>query len=185
MQNKFLLTSSLSMISRMSGSHSKFKGRMQKIINLSATAFILIICMLCSLKAIASTSTFHHQMEIQLSPNTSEVRVKDHIQIPMHVQNQEIPTQLDFFLHAGLTITDIQGAKIKAQGNEVALKSRSISIQHYTLTLPPGQNEFTLHFNGKINHPLQGPGQEYSRSFGSTPGVISPEAICLATSSAW
>ncbi len=158
---------------------------MQKSINRSVTALLLIICTFHSLITFASTATFHHQMEIQLSPDTSEIRVKDHIQIPAHVQNPEISTQLDFFLHTGLTITDIQGAEIKTQGSEVALKSRSISIKHYTLTLPPGQKEFTLHFSGKINHPVQGPGQEYARSFSYTPGVISKEGIFLANSSAW
>ena len=158
---------------------------MQKSINHSVAVLFFIICTFYSLVTFASTTTFHHQMEIQLSPETSEIRVKDRIQIPEHIQNQELPLQIDFFLHAGLTVTDVQNAEIKVQGNEVALKSRSISIKHYTVTLPPGQKEFTLHFNGKINHPVQGPGQEYSRSFGSTPGVISPEGVFLANSSAW
>ena len=158
---------------------------MQKLLNLNVAFFVLVFSLCISPVAAASTAIFHHHMEIQLSPDTSEIRAKDRIQIPESARNGKEPVQLEFFLHAGLSITDVEGAAIQAEENEIALKSRPISIRQYIVTLPPDQQTFTLHFNGKINHPLQGPGQEYSRSFGSTPGVISPEGIFLANSSAW
>lgn len=147
--------------------------------------FFLLIGILYSINAAANNSTFHHAMQIHLSPDTSEIRVEDRIQIPERAQNPDTATQLDFFLHAGLTITGVQGATIESNGNEVALKSRPISIKHYAVTLPPGERAFTLQYGGKIHHAVQGPGQEYSRSFGSTPGVISPEGVFLASASAW
>ena len=159
---------------------------MQKSLNLLSVAFFVLVFSLCiSRIAAASTETFHHHMEIQLSPGTSEIRVKDRIQIPDSVRNGKEPVQLEFFLHAGLSVTDVEGAAIQAEENEIALKSRPISIRQYIVTVPLDHQTFTLHFSGKINHPVQGPGQEYSRSFGSTPGVISPEGIFLANSSAW
>ncbi|MDV6346948.1 M20/M25/M40 family metallo-hydrolase [Nitrosomonas sp. Is35] len=158
---------------------------MQKSLNLSIVFFVLVFVFCISPVATANNETFHHHMEIQLSPNTSEIRVKDQIRIPDWARSAKEPVQLEFFLHAGLSITNVQGAAIQAEENEVALKSRPISIRHYRVTLPPEQQEFTLQFNGKIHHAVQGPGQEYSRSFGSTPGVISPEGVFLANASAW
>ncbi|UJP03480.1 MAG: signal protein PDZ, partial [Nitrosomonas sp.] len=120
-----------------------------------------------------------------MSPNTSEIRVKDQIRIPDWARDTKEPVQLEFFLHAGLAVTDVQGAAIQADENEVTLKSRPISIRHYTVAVPPGRDIFTLHYSGQIHHAVQGPGQEYARSFGSTPGVISPEGVFLANASAW
>lgn len=158
---------------------------MQKLTDLGVVCIFIAGYLFCGMIASAGAATFHHQMQIQLSPDTSEIRVQDRIQIPDQVRNAKQPVQLEFFLHAGLTITDVQGATIRTDGNQTALKSRPISIRHYTVTLPPDQQTFMLQFNGKIHHALQGPGQEYSRSFGSTPGVISPEGVFLANSSAW
>ncbi|MBX9894617.1 MAG: M20/M25/M40 family metallo-hydrolase [Nitrosomonas sp.] len=149
------------------------------------TAFFLFFVVLLSSPTASATSTFHHTMQIQLSPDTSEIRVKDRIQIPGQLRNAGEPVVLEFYLHAGLAVTDVKDAAIQADENEVALKSRPISIRHYTVTVPPGQQAFTLQYVGKIHHAVQGPGQEYSRSFGSTPGVISPEGVFLASASAW
>ena len=159
--------------------------RMPKLIKLSMTWSVIIGCMLYSLSVFGSNQIFHHQMEIMLSPDTSEIRVKDHIRVPEHYRDQKTSTQLDFSLHADLTITEVQGAQITAQRSNAASSSRPVPLKHYTLTLPPQQEEFTLHFSGAINHPVQGPGEEYARSFSYTPGVISNEGIFLANSSAW
>jgi aminopeptidase N len=150
-----------------------------------ATVFFLFFVVLLNSQIASATSTFHHTMQIQLSPETSEIRVKDRIQIPEQLQNAGEPVVLEFYLHGGLAVTDVKDAAIQADENEVALKSRPISVRHYTVTVPPGQNAFTLQYGGKIHHAVQGPGQEYSRSFGSTPGVISPEGVFLASASAW
>ncbi|WMJ07569.1 M20/M25/M40 family metallo-hydrolase [Nitrosomonas sp. sh817] len=132
-----------------------------------------------------NTSTFHHTMQIQLSPDSSEIRVKDRIQIPEQVHNVGEPVKLAFYLHAALTVTGVQDATLEVDDEEIALKSRPISVRQYAVTLPPGQKAFTLQYGGQIHHAVQGPGQEYSRSFGSTPGVISPEGVFLASASAW
>ena len=158
---------------------------MPKLIKLSVTWSVIIGCMLYSLSIFGSNQILHHQMEITLSPDTSEIRVKDHIRVPEHYRDQKISIQLDFSLHAGLTITGVQGAQLTMQKSDTASRSKSVPLKHYTLTLPPQQEEFTLHFSGAINHPVQGLGQEYARSFSYTPGVISKDGVFLANSSAW
>lgn len=158
---------------------------MQKSLKLAAACTIFAVLLFHSLMAGASNTTFHHHMEIQLSPDTSGIRVSDRIQIPVHKRNAKEPVQLAFYLHAGLAVSGVQDAVLEADADEVALKSRPLSIRHYTVTVPPGQNTFTLQYGGQINHEVTGPGQEYARSFGSTPGVISPEGVFLASASAW
>ncbi|NBQ71256.1 MAG: signal protein PDZ, partial [Nitrosomonadaceae bacterium] len=150
---------------------------MQTSLKLISAFFLTILCVFSSLIAAASNPTFHHRMEIQLSPGTSGISVKDRIQIPDRMRNANEPVQLEFYLHAGLAVSDVQDATLEADANEIALKSRPISIRHYTVTVPPGQDAFTLQYGGQIHHAVQGPGQEYSRSFSSTPGVISPEGV--------
>jgi hypothetical protein len=158
---------------------------MQKLIKLSVTWVSIISCMLYSLTVLGSNQTLHHQMEITLSPDTSEIRVKDHIRVPEHYRDQKIPIQLDFSLHTDLTIIEVEGAQITLQKSNAASSSGSVPLKHYTLTLPPQQEELTVTFSGKINHSVQGPSQEYARSFSYTPGVISNEGVFLANSSAW
>ena len=158
---------------------------MQKSLKIVAACLIFIIFLLNSVVAAASNTTLHHHMEIQLSPDTSEIRVSDRIQIPEHMRNAKNPVQLEFYLHAGLAISSVQDATLAADASEGALQSRPISIRHYTVTVPPGQDTFTLHYGGRIRHEVKGPGQEYARSFGSTPGVIASEGVFLASASAW
>ncbi|UJP05873.1 MAG: M20/M25/M40 family metallo-hydrolase [Nitrosomonas sp.] len=151
-----------------------------------ALSFLFFVIFLFnSLVVFANNSSFHHHMQIQLSPDTSEIRVVDRIQIPDRMRNAQEPVLLRFFLHGGLTVTNVRGAVLETEGDEIALKSRPISIRHYSVTLLPGQQEFTLQFSGKIYHPVQESGQAYSRSFGSTPGVVSTEGVFLANASAW
>lgn len=158
---------------------------MRKIKKFSVIWFVIISCMFYSVIASAGDQTFHHQMEITLLPDTAEIRVKDHISVPAQNQHHKTPIQLDFSLHGDLTVTDAQGAQVTLRQSNAASDARPIPLKHYTLTLPPQQKDVTLYFSGKINHPVQGPGQEYARSFSYTPGVISNEGVFLANSSAW
>ena len=145
----------------------------------------IIGCLLYGVMAYASSETFHHQMEITLSPETSEIRVKDHVRIPERYRNQTTAIQLNFSLHAHLTVTEVSGARITAQQSNAAFSARPVPLNLYTLTLPAQQESFSLTFSGKINHAVQGPGLEYARSFSYTPGLISDEGVFLANSTAW
>mgnify|MGYP003524901518 CR=1 FL=1 len=158
---------------------------MPRSINRFALWIITLNCLLISLGASADNQTIHHRMKIILTPATSELQVTDHIRIPAQAMNQNGSTTLDFSLHGGLTITDVQGARITAQKNVESSNSGHVPLKHYTLTLASQQSEFTVHYQGKINHAVQNPGEEYARSFSYTPGVISNDGVFLANSSRW
>lgn len=158
---------------------------MQKLIKLSVAWATLISCLLYGMAASAGNQTFQHQMHIVLTPDTSRIEVTDQILVPESIRNQESPVTLDFRLHADLTVSDVQDAQITAHASHAVANARPVPVKHYTVTLPPGQKAFTLRFSGAINHAVQGPGEEYARSFSYTPGVISNEGVFLANSSAW
>ncbi|PTQ97058.1 PDZ domain-containing protein [Nitrosomonas nitrosa] len=157
---------------------------MKKSIKFYTIACFILYCMLYSL-ASASDQTFHHQMEITLSPDTSEIQVIDQIRVPERYRNQSTASELHFSLHADLTITAVKGARIASQKDNAALSARPVPLKLYTLTLSPQQESFSLAFSGKINHAVQGPGLEYARSFSYTPGLITSEGVFLASSTAW
>ena len=157
---------------------------MQKLISHNTMRWIVItFCALCSMAASADNPTFQHRMAIVLTPETSHIRVKDHITLPQHFHDRNIAIELDFSLHANLTITEVEGGKIT--DSKIKSTNRAIPLKHYTVSVPSNQNDFVIYFDGAINHSVQGPGQEYARSFSYTPGVISTEGIFLANSSAW
>lgn len=159
---------------------------MKKTIRFYAVWSLIVSSMfLCSLTALANDQTFHHRMEIMLSPDTSEIQVKDQIHVPEHYRDQSTATQLNFSLHAGLTITEVKGARVVSHKNDAASYAGHVPLKRYTLTLPPRQETFSLAFSGSINHAVQGPGLEYARSFSYTPGLISEEGVFLANSTAW
>lgn len=159
---------------------------MPKIIKLNLVIVFVVFCLLYNAIVLGDTPKFHHQMEVQISPDSSMLQVKDQIRIPEQVlSNLENPIKLKFSLHGNLTIDTVEGAQISSQRSNPASVSRPIPLKYYTLTLPPEQGQVTLHYSGKIDHPVEGPGQEYSRSFSYTPGVISEEGVFLANSTAW
>ncbi len=142
-------------------------------------------CLLNTLLALGQGPTVHHAMDIVLSPDSSAIQVTDRINIPDNYQSdQHQAGSLRFSLYAGLTIHKTEGGSV-SPANEGVLAGSPVPLKHYTLTLSPEQEQVTLHYSGKINHPVQGPGQEYARSFSYTPGVISDEGVFLANSSAW
>lgn len=143
---------------------------------------LVISCILYAVVAQGSSEPFQHEMEISLFPASSTIQVKDRIDIPERYHHEHKGSvSLEFSLHAALTIDAVEGGKVTL----IKSGDASVPLKRYKLTLSPAQQSIVLHYSGAINHPVQAPGQEYSRSFGSTPGVISEQGVFLASSSAW
>ncbi|WP_240141435.1 M1 family aminopeptidase [Nitrosomonas sp. HPC101] len=147
---------------------------------------LIVVSSLCSVPVWADDQTFHHRMEITLSPDTSEIQVKDRIQIPGNALNQTAVTRLEFSLHAGLSVTADEGTDIVTQTAEVAADHVGlVPLKRYVVTLSAGQTSFSLTFSGQIHHAVRDPSLEYARSFSYSPGLISKEGVFLARSTAW
>jgi len=146
--------------------------------------FCCTVILLLSIQGLSAAQTFHHQMEIVLSPEHSEIQVKDRITVPENLRSQKAAVKLDFGLHRDLVIEDVQGAKVESHDTNVSAHSLNL-FKRYSVTLAAGVKEFVLRYHGKIDHPVQQPGEEYARSFSYTPGTISSEGVFLANSTVW
>lgn len=121
---------------------------MKPLVRICFTLLSILFCFF-SMSVWASTETFHHQMHIVLSPDTSEIRVEDHITVPKNLQNQKAPVKLNFILHQDLVIKDVQGAQIESQKANATERSHPSLFKRYTVTLSPQAKDFTLQFQGK------------------------------------
>ncbi len=159
---------------------------MTKSARLFSLCCLIAVSLFYSINVSADDQTFHHRMEVILSPDNSELQVKDQIQVPKNNLNQTAATRLEFSLHAGLSIMANKDVDIVAQTvNEADVHAGPVPLKRYMVTLPAGQNTFTLTFSGRIHHAVQDPSLEYARSFSYSPGLISAEGVFLANSTAW
>ncbi len=55
----------------------------------------------------------------------------------------------------------------------------------YRAVLPPGSTRLELRYRGKVNFPLGGQAEQYTRGFQSTAGIVAKQGIYLAGSSLW
>jgi aminopeptidase N len=144
---------------------------------------------------ILSSATFgqvNHDLKIKLYPDNHRIEVIDKITLP-DVSTK--PEPLLFTLHQGLNpeILDKNIILRKSFGaeagrffsNNPSLQHSNIKMELFEIKLPPGTSQFTLKYAGEIFHPVEEYGEEYARSFSSSPGIISPQGIFLNGSSFW
>lgn len=151
-----------------------------------ALCCLITLTLFYSMPLLADDQPFHHQMEITLSPATSEIQVKDRIHVPEHVLNQTTATHLEFSLHADLSVVADQGVEVVTRTADAAVTHGGpVSLKRYAVTLPAGQTSFLLTYSGRIHHAVRDPSLEYARSFSYSPGLIAEEGVFLASSTAW
>ena len=129
----------------------------------------------------------HHSLDVTLQPGTAGIEVRDTVTLP-----QGHPQSLTFSLHPALTPT-LRGDNTRlvelarqADSKQPAIQaSAGIVPRRYRLDLAQGENTFTLHYTGNIDHALQSRGEEYARSFQETRGIISPQGVFLSGASLW
>ncbi|WP_292965178.1 M20/M25/M40 family metallo-hydrolase [Nitrosomonas sp.] len=121
-----------------------------------------------------------------LSPDSSEIRVKDQIRIPANRVDQTAATRLEFSLHAALTVIADEDTEVIVQtAGNTDVHAGPVPLKRYRVTLPAGKDTFSLGFSGHIHHAVRDPSLEYARSFSYSPGLITEEGVFLASSTAW
>jgi len=103
---------------------------MCKFVQLGLSIIFVIGC-LFNFTTIAAVDNlpYYHQMEIEISPDSSMLKVKDQIRIPEQVlKDQKTPIKLEFSLHANLTIDVVEGAQIARQYSFSASGARPIPL---------------------------------------------------------
>ena len=147
-----------------------------------------LLCLLC-LPAMA-TAQLHHDLEVTISPGQHGLTVSDTLS-----WSGDSPASLEFTLHAALGVeTTTPGAQLTelpdgAAGRLPALNGEidpaDLKTRRYRATLPAGETQLNLRYEGSILHALQQRGGEYARSFSTTRGTISGQGVFLAGPSAW
>ncbi|UCE90679.1 MAG: M20/M25/M40 family metallo-hydrolase [Pseudomonadota bacterium] len=145
-----------------------------------------------SLCAIATTSIAQtrHDISISLAPSEHRIEGTDTITFD-GLEGKPVP----FMLHAGLApkvtagnakLRKVSGAELRRTFNmDPALEARGIPVEYYVLETPANPRTVTLAWSGEIYHPVEQLGEEYARSFGVSPGIISAQGVFLAGSSYW
>jgi len=140
-----------------------------------AIAILLILALVpVSLNA---AEPVQHNLQIVLYPGEHRLTAKDMVTVPAHL----LP-EFRFLLHHGLDpTTSTPGVRLVRE----TARSGRVPLESFRVTLPPGQNSFTLEYGGSIHHPLEAYGKEQARGFQQTPGMIFGEGVYLAGSSFW
>jgi len=134
----------------------------------------LFLFLLLSMAVTGQANTLpHHQLNIVLHPESHSLSAQDRITLPT-----EAPSTLYFVLHRDLHPVS-SDAEISPAG-EIPVNG----LQRYRVTLPAGQDSFTLNYGGEI---YQLPRQDIreTRTFESTPGIIAQEGAVLTGDSGW
>ncbi|MFG0316671.1 MAG: M1 family aminopeptidase, partial [Planctomycetota bacterium JB042] len=138
------------------------------------------------------TASFRHVLGVRLDPAAHALEVEDTITFRDGGAGLERGPNggVRFTLHDGLEVT------VEGDGWSVARGGEAMRTGFGTPTprrewelsregaIEPGAT-VTLRYEGTIHHPLETDGEEYARSFSSTPGTIGEEGVYLAYASAW
>jgi len=135
----------------------------------------------------------HHEIKIDLDPETHRIAVEDTIHFsgnsPAAGENV-----LHFLLHPGLNPhspnPEVSIFRIKSPTEFAAdgllttplIPARGLAVESYRLTLPRGQTTAVLRYSGEIDHPLRQEDGEASADF---PGTVSEDGIYLEGTSYW
>ncbi len=144
---------------------------------------------------IVSATTFgqiNHDLKVTLDPDSHRLEIVDVITLPPTSTDKE---PIHFVLHQGLrpVVLDkdiILRKNFGAEAGEFyrknpSLQHSNIMMELFEVKLPTETRQFTLKYQGEIFHPVEEHGEEYARSFGISPGIISPEGVFLSGSSFW
>lgn len=137
-----------------------------------------------------------HDVRIVVDPARRSVRVEDRF-TPPRAGVQGASSSFRFLLHAGLApACSTSGAVLRRLDRtptaaDFILKEGRFRIPEITpvelweLTVPQGVPAVSLAYGGVIHHPIEQKGEDYARSFGETPGTVSPDGVVLSGSSLW
>lgn len=138
---------------------------------------LLLLLITCIVASTASAgNTIHHSLQVTLVPTTSMITARDTITLPDELASQQY---FEFLLHKGLN-------PVSTTHTLETLTTPTDSFQYrYRIKLDAQQRPITLTYSGVINHPLSATGEQHTRGFKGTAGLIDKEGIFLAGSTLW
>ncbi len=147
-------------------------------------ALIFVLGLFISFAAVAQNQS-NHAFEISIKPDQSYIKVKDVITLSdAYLQENEFR----FLLHADLVIespANIKVQKIISTQLQSTAKEINVPLHQYNIPLGENQKQLTIRYRGRISEPVTKPGEESTKSFSETSGLIDRKGIFLAKVSAW
>ena len=137
----------------------------------------------------------HHDVSVKVDPAKHTLQAIDTVTIPATLAQNG----LKFSINSDLKLSKIAGdvnLKLVAENRNAGdlgmdrdneSEDTVVKIDVYEIhDITKGQDtKFTVELNGEINNPIRELGQEYSRGFSSTPGLVEPRGVYLAGATYW
>ncbi len=130
----------------------------------------------------------HHRLEVAIDPAARSLSVRDELTVPVSLAKKEQPVV--FSLHPALRLeSEDSGYRISRLGDGDRDGNASPAASRYEIRPASGawpeEISVRVRYTGVIHHDLESEGQEYSRSFESTPGIIDERGVVLSGASYW
>ena len=135
---------------------------------------LLFTLLIFSAMASHAARVIEHEIQVRLEPETGHLAVKNRITLPSS-------GEWYFQLHADLD-PQVEGGT--ADLERIRTHQQAVPVETYRLTLTQ-QHQVTIHYQGKIQHPLQSLAESPGRERQVSPGDISSEGVFLSASAAW
>lgn len=149
-------------------------------------ALVLIACTLLGVAASSAATGLTHDLTVDLFPRDHRLHVEDAVGLPAE-RLAEPGARFGFSLHSGLRPRASDGWTVEPAGGSGAKTTeggapidRWVLVRERQDAPPP-----VLRYEGEIHHPIERLERDYQRGFSETPGLIGPEGVFLAGSSAW
>ena len=157
---------------------------------ISAVPSLAFVVLLPTLSAAAG---IRRQVEVRVEPDARSIRVS----AVLTSDGAPFPPRIPFLLHGGMSpATATAGASLRRlerrpESADFGLAEgrlrmpEMLPVEFWELSMEPGVSSVTLTYGGVLDHPVEERGEDYARSFGETPGTVSPEGVILSGSSYW
>jgi len=156
----------------------------------------VVIMLLLVTTIFAGQSLIDHKITATVDPENHYIEATDIITIPADQASQT----MYFLLISDLTLTsETSDVKISIDKSEIKAEDFGMDVEDFSLYTsitqnkykielkdkPAGDVVFTLKIKGKIHHEIKQVGEEYSRGFSQSPGIICEKGVYLGGSTYW
>ncbi|HEX9050336.1 MAG TPA: M1 family aminopeptidase [Anaeromyxobacter sp.] len=139
-----------------------------------------------------STAAVQHDLHVTLVPERRTLLVEDAVTLSPRLRAR-LGDRVVFTLHAGLSPERTgSGPPLARSPVGPALPAdpdaggpAPVPVEHFAVTLAPGDRTFTIRYGGAVFHPVEESGPEYAASMRETPGLVSPEGVLLSGATRW
>lgn len=137
-------------------------------------------------------AALRHDLLVTVLPERRAVVVEDQVTLSPALRAR-LGDRIVFTLHAGLSperggpgpplVTSRTGPALQEETDAGAVAP--VPVEHFAVTLEPGERSFILRYGGEVFHPPEAGGPESARSMSESAGLVSPEGAVLSGATRW